>query len=1065
MFGVIGWLALELATPLSASAVPEPVFNTSQAPVPLVEGHGITFTRMSTADGLSQTRTAQIVQDDRGFIWFGTQHGLNRYDGYRFRVFLHEPGRPGSIAGNFIYSLFKDRSGMLWIGCEQSLDRLDPATEEFRHYRLESDGSEPGPVVHISQDRSGMLWLASGSGLRRLDPRTGQIRKYSRKPGDPHGLTSDDITFTGEDSRGTFWVGTKNSLDLFDRQSGTVKMHIPFEDAWQTSFYEDHAGVFWIMSGSGLGVLDRRTKVLTRYTFRDRDHANGAISGVMDMVEDRHGNLWLGSPSLGLVRFDRAGHRFVRYRNSASEPGSIGEDKVICLYVDREGNIWAGLNSKGPNRFNPAPPLFEQFRHEPWNPYSLRTDFVNAIYEDDEGMLWIGDDKGLLRIDRKTGRYRSFTAGLDEPVVINIIGDGSGSLWIATASRGVTHFNWRTGRFRNYRHNPKSASSLSNDRVHRLFIDHAGTLWAATDDGLDRFDATKGNFKVYRGGTRNYLYIAEDESGTLWLGTNDAGLQHFDPVTERFIPIKQGTGSSGSVEDNLVTGVRLDGRAALWLSTYNGLKRFDRVTSTFTSYDERNGLSGSAVSCILPDSRGNLWMSTNKGISSFSPSAGAFRNYTAADGLPGDDFTGWEACFKSPDGEMFFGGFSGAVAFRPENLKESSYAPQVTLTDLRLAGVPVGVGGSSPLRRSISYTDRLDLSHSQAAFSLTFSALSYISTATNRYRYKLEGIDRTWHQTESDDRIATYTTLPSGSYTFRAQAATSKGPWGEPGLELKIHILPRFWETLWFEAACCGIVCLSLWALYRIRLTQVHQEYNLRLEERVGERTRIARELHDTILQSFQGAVFEFQAARRLFPGRPADAMNTLDGAITSAEAAIAEGRDAIQNLRPGAGIDSNLAHLLTAAGKELSDTQDPNGIGAAFRLTVEGAPRSLSPALQDEVYRIGREILRNAFHHAHATKIEVEIRYDDRMLRLRIRDDGTGIDPKVLDPGARPGHWGLPGVRERAKLVGAKLDFWSDSGAGTEVQLTAPASVAYQKPPEARIFGLFRKTTRSHVG
>jgi len=222
--GIARWLTLGLAAaPLFASPIPQPILDTSQAPLPLIEGHGIVFTRISTADGLSQTRTAQIAQDDRGFIWFGTQHGLNRYDGYKFRVFLHEPGRPGSIAGNFIYSVFKDRSGMLWIGCEQSLDRLDPATEEFRHYRLERDGSEPGPVLHISQDRSGTLWLASGSGLRSLNPRTGEMRRYSRQPGDPRGLESDEITFTGEDSTGAFWVGTKNSLDLFDRRSGTVE--------------------------------------------------------------------------------------------------------------------------------------------------------------------------------------------------------------------------------------------------------------------------------------------------------------------------------------------------------------------------------------------------------------------------------------------------------------------------------------------------------------------------------------------------------------------------------------------------------------------------------------------------------------------------------------------------------------------------------------------------------------------------------------------------------------------------------------------------------------------------
>ena len=255
-------------------------------------------------------------------------------------------------------------------------------------------------------------------------------------------------------------------------------------------------------------------------------------------------------------------------------------------------------------------------------------------------------------------------------------------------------------------------------------------------------------------------------------------------------------------------------------------------------------------------------------------------------------------------------------------------------------------------------------------------------------------------------------------------------------------------------AAFLGMLC----GLYWYRMRQLAHEFNVRLEERVTERTRIARELHDTLLQSFQGSLFEVQAARNLFARRPDDALQTLDGAIGSADAAIAEGRDAILDLRSGSAAGSDLAHLLASAGQELSGIAVSNGGSPAFRMTVEGPPRDIQTVLQDEVYRIGREILRNAFRHARAKKIEVEIRYDAQELRIRFRDDGIGIDPKVLNEGARAGHWGLPGVRERAKLAGAQLDFWSEAGAGTEVQVTVPASVAYAKSPEARVFGLFRK-------
>ncbi len=282
--------------------------------------------------------------------------------------------------------------------------------------------------------------------------------------------------------------------------------------------------------------------------------------------------------------------------------------------------------------------------------------------------------------------------------------------------------------------------------------------------------------------------------------------------------------------------------------------------------------------------------------------------------------------------------------------------------------------------------------------------------------------------------------------------------WNETGDTLDFSIAPAYYQTNWFRLSLVAAFFALLWALYRYRLHEFAREFNVRLEERINERTRIARELHDTLLQSFQGALFEFQAARNLFSRRPEDAIRTLEGAISSAEGAIVEGRDAIQDLRPGSTGQTDLEHLLTAAVQELANSEDSNENRPVFRVTVEGTPQTLAPILQDEVYRIGREVLRNAFRHAQASRIEAEIRYNDRLLRLRIRDDGKGIDKKVLEEGSRAGHWGLPGMRERAKRIGARLVFWSEIGAGTEVELTVPAEVAFAKSHVRRRLGLFHK-------
>jgi signal transduction histidine kinase/streptogramin lyase len=609
---------------------------------------------------------------------------------------------------------------------------------------------------------------------------------------------------------------------------------------------------------------------------------------------------------------------------------------------------------------------------------------------------------------------------------------------------------------------------LSDDIVSRLLVDHNGSIWAANSDALNRFDLNTERFIRYKLGPQGrnpfYLELVEDREGALWLGTDSSGLQRFDPATRKLTTYEHDVNRPGTLSDNRVNSVLFDHTGTMWVGTQNGLDKLDPKTGTFIVYTLRDGLPGNAVGCVLDDDRGNLWMSTNNGVARFDPQRRTFSNYSTTDGLSGPNLTGWGACFNSPIGEMFFGGYSGATAFFPDKVVDASYIPPIVLTDFRLSGNTVEIGSRSPLQRSISYAGDLILTHKQNVFSLSFAALSYTNPATNRYRYKLEGLERNWNEAGSDRRQATYTTLPAGKYTFRAQGATSTGAWSEPGASVRIEILPPFWATWWFRLACGILTLVSLWFAHRLRLQQIARQFNVRLEERVGERTRIARELHDTLLQSFHGLMFRFQAARNMLPWRPEEAIQALDGAIERTEQAIAEGRGAIQDLRSEPSAHSDLKHLLTAMGLELKGSQDGELHSASFSVKVEGEQRALSPILQDEVYRIARELLRNAFQHARARQIEAEIRYDDRLLRLRIRDDGKGMDPKVLREGGRAGHWGLSGIRERAKQIGARLDFWSQAGAGTEVELTVPASVAYAKSRDAGGFKLFRKKTGTHA-
>src|SRR5215469_3587202 len=1035
--------------------------RTETIKLPLIEGYDIRFKRLSSSQGLSQVRVSQIIQDNQGFIWFGTQNGLNRYDGYKFKIFKHDAKRPESLSGVYIYSLFKDRTGQIWVGSDEFLDRFDPVTEAFTHYRFELSSSNTlrVKVNHISQDPGGMLWVSTGNGLFRLNPGSGKLTHYGHVPGDVSSL-GDDIKSTGEDREGRFWVATSKTLDEFDLGTQKVNRHIPLGDSgFGAFFHEDRLGVFWIVYGlDGLpAIFDRKTDKMTRYEFEPRDRPGKSRNRVYAMIEDHEGNMWFGTEAAGLLKYDREHRRFISYNQRPGDNTSLADTRVTTLFEDSEGSIWVGLHQKEPDFFSTKRPAFERFSHESGKANSLDSSLVGVVYEDRKGVLWVGTEQSLQRIVRKTGQYSTFRQ-LSGTEVLSILEEGANTLWFGT-SDGLKRYDQRSGKLKAYRPIPGNPYSSCSAVIQRLLLDHSANLWAATWDGLCRFDSRRQRFTTYKPDPKlrglNYYAIAEDRKGNLWLGSN-LGLQRFDPTTSRFTVYSHKSDDPGSLSDDRVNSVYFDRSGTLWVGTQNGLDKFDPNTNTFAIYDERQGIAGNVVSCILGDRHGLLWLSTNKGISSFDPLSGAFNNYIEADGLPGPDLTGWGACYENAAGEMFFGGFSGATAFFPARVVDEPFAPPVALTDFRLFGAPVGLNRGSPLKKSINFADAITLSHNQSVFSIEFSALSYVSAATNRYRYVLEGLDRHWNEVGSDQRIASYTTLPAGAYVFRVQAATSRGPWSTPGATLHIEILPPWWNTLWFRMLYGVLLLFGAFGAYYYRFHQIRKQFELRLEASVNERMRIARELHDTLLQSLHGLMFQFQAARNLVHKRPEEAVQTLESAIAGTERAITESQDAIQDIRSEQLTQSDLSELLREMGDELARSLDANRDSPIFRLIVEGERRTLAPFLQDEIYRIAREALRNAFRHASAHQIEAEIRYDLREFRLRIRDDGRGIAREVLVEGKRAGHWGLPGIQERADRIGAKLDVWSDAGAGTEVQLTVPAAVAYETHNRSpfRLFG-----------
>jgi ligand-binding sensor domain-containing protein/signal transduction histidine kinase len=846
------WVVLfaALGAPTVNGSTPEQVPRRSEViRVPIVRSTEIRFRKLSDPQELSQVRVDSIVQDSQGFLWFGTWNGLNRYDGYKCKVFKHEPGNDRSLSGTRVYSLFRDHGGNLWIGTDQALDRFDPFTETFQHYRLDrpGDNADLSIVDHISEDSHGSLWLSTQNGLFRLDTETGRMTNYRHVPADPLSLGDNDIKSTGEDRSGVFWVATSRSLDEFDRQTGRVKRHIDTgESGVGLWFHEDRDGTFWIIYGSSgqIATLDRNSGTLIPYKYEvpaGLSPPNQAYA----MLEDHDGTMWFGMAG-GLMRFDRAHQRFVTYTHDPSDGDSIAENRVIALFEDREGNIWIGLHQSEPNFFRKKPLPFENLTRQLNCRDGANSGLVSAVFADPQGYLWLAVDRRLHRINRRTGGCSTLKEA-DNSEVLSIIGQGPDTLWFGNAAPGLLKYSIHTRRSTGYRHNRTNQITLCSGVIDQLLIARDGTLWAATWDGLCRFDAATQHFTTYKpaANARGLAYYSIDQGpdGSIWLGGN-LGLHRFDPHTHAFKVWNHHSDSSDSISDNRVNAVFFDHSGRLWVGTQNGLDQLDSKSGEITKYDQRNGITGNAISCILEDTHGNLWMSTNKGISTLNTETRRFANYTVADGLPGPDLTGWGSCYTSAAGEMFFAGFGGATAFFPDRVEEDQFAlPQTVLTDFRLFGAEVDPGPKSPLHKSINHAYALTLSHEQNIFSVGFSALSYLNPATNRYRYMLEGLDQNWNEVGSDRRFATYTTLPARKYAFRVEGATSRGAWDEPGAILHIEILPAWWNTPWFRIACLAALLLLLTAIYiyRKRLRKKENEQIERLRQAQTDLDRSSR--------------------------------------------------------------------------------------------------------------------------------------------------------------------------------------------------------------------------------
>jgi ligand-binding sensor domain-containing protein/signal transduction histidine kinase len=835
---------------------PEPI-QVENTPPPLDSPTTfVRFDRYSLEQGLSQSSALCILQDSRGFLWIGTEDGLNRFDGYSFRIYRHDPEEPYGLSNSHISSLYEDPSGALWVGTYGGgLNRLDRETGQFTHYRhnaQDANSLSEDQVMAVTGDRDGVLWVGTrGGGLNRLDPAQERWQHYRADFDTPYSLSDDRITSILEDSSGVLWVGTANGLNQLDRETDRWQRYQWDPDNPRSlygntiqSICEDRSGDLWIgTAGGGLNNFDHGTGTFVHYGHVPADPHSLSSDSVTAVLEDPFGVLWVGTEG-GLDRFDREKEQFIHYRSVPGDPHSLSDNQVNSLGLDLSGGLWVGTRGGGLNRYDRQREQFALYRADPNDANSLSNNTVWGIYEEDSGVLWIGTDGGgLNRLDRQAGRWHHYRNDPADPyslghdVVVAVYRDRSGVLWLGTWGGGLARFDQETEQFTHYRYDPNDPRSLSSNIVWFILEDQLGALWIGTAYGLNRFDRDTQQFTRYHHdpedlfslSDNNVGSVLEDRKGVLWFGTH-RGLNRFDRDTGRFARYQHDPEDPQSLSHNIVFSIYEDQAGTMWLGTWGGgLNRFDRIAETFTHYRVRDGLPNDVVYGILEDEQGHLWLSTNNGISRFDPQTGAFRNYDVGDGLQSAEFN-YNSYFKGPRGEMYFGGINGFNAFYPDAVRDNAFVPPVVLTSMTQGGEAVDLG------KAVEALTQISFKWPNNDFEFEFAVLSFYQPEKNQYAYMLEGYDDDWHYVGTR-RFGAYTNLPGGTYTLRLKGSNNDGVWNTEGLSTGLTIVPPFWSTWWFRALLVVAVAAAAVAAVRLRLRSI-EERGRELEYQVADRTR-----------------------------------------------------------------------------------------------------------------------------------------------------------------------------------------------------------------------------------
>jgi ligand-binding sensor domain-containing protein/serine phosphatase RsbU (regulator of sigma subunit) len=790
------------------------------------------FKHLSTEQNLSNSHILDIVQDHKGYLWFGTEDGLNRYDGYQINNYWHNPDDSSSIGSNQIYALFEDSNQDLWIATSRKLHRYRRETDRFEHFNY--------IINRICEDEKA-VWMATSSSVLRYDKKNKTFTPF---------ITLDqqvEIGYLFRDSRNNIWVHTSNGLFIIDQAKRALIPQMQMQAVVQNvvvRFVEDEQHQLWMATlGNGLFRYDSTFKNVVQYK---HDPANpNSLSGnnIESIAIDTEGRVWLGLQNAGLSILDPKTNTFYNYQREEGDPESLSYNTVSPIYRDKAGQMWLGTFAGGVNMVSER--NFACFRRNVASANSLSNNNVTSFCEDGLGNIWIGTDGGGLDVyNRTTGRFTHYKHDPNNPksistnVITSLFADQKGTVWIGYWMGGMDRYDQQKNEFVHHLHAPKGvANQYTTNCVMYLYVDKQSNVWACTLKGaymLDRKSNQFVNYTIEGGKLKNNIAgMLEDKDGNLWAGSWD-GLQLIDRQTRQIRHFMHDEKDRRSLSSNKIFVLHEDRKGRIWIGTAAGLNQFDKK-GRFEVFAKKDGFPSDAIYGILEDENENLWLSTGNGLCRFNPDSKSVKTYDVNAGLQGNEFKKHAYC-QLKSGEMLFGGENGFNLFHPRKLRSNQHVPPVLITDFKIFNKSVPVDSiRSVLRWQVSETPAITLSHRDQVFSFDFTALNYLSPEKNQYAYKMEGFDKDWNQVGTQ-RTATYTNLDPGKYVFRVIASNNDGLWNEKGTSIRVVITPPFWETWWFRLLASLTVTGCAFTFYWVRINAVKAQ-KVELERLVSEQT------------------------------------------------------------------------------------------------------------------------------------------------------------------------------------------------------------------------------------